>query len=101
MSSVGQQNYPQWQTINSNSYNVLFITCREYDRKVNLKWNSDESLISYNQNKYYVFVPEKSVGDPRDYNITVLNFPLLVSCHNNHVLATVTIVVHLQDQCNI
>ena len=55
------------------------FTCRDYDKKENLEWNSDESLVTYNRIQYYTFVPEKSIGDPRDYNITVLNVPLLVS----------------------
>ena len=52
---------------------------RTYDTKLNLKWNDDESLLTYNRNLYYVFVPEKSIGDPRDYIITALNIPLAVS----------------------
>ena len=52
---------------------------RMYDTKLNLRWNNDESLLTYNRNVYYVFVPEKSIGDPRDYIITALNIPLAVS----------------------
>ena len=62
------------------SYSSFYVfICREYDKKVNLTWNNDESLVTYNRVRYYTFVPEKSIGDPRNYNVTVLNFPLLVS----------------------
>ena len=44
-----------------------------------MRWNSDESVVTYNRDIYYVFVPEKSVGDPQDHTITVLNVPLIVS----------------------
>ena len=52
---------------------------RVCDTKLNLRWNNDESLLTYNRSVYYVFVPEKSIGDPRDYIITALNIPLAVS----------------------
>ena len=46
---------------------------------MNLRWNDDESLLTYNRDVYYIFAPEKSIGDPNDYTITVLNVPLVVS----------------------
>ena len=52
---------------------------RVYDTKLNLRWSNDESLVSYNRDLRYVFVPEKSIGDPNDYTVTVLNIPLIVS----------------------
>ena len=52
---------------------------RKYDIKVNMRWNSDESVVTYNRDMYYIFAPEKSIGDPRDYKATILNVPLLVS----------------------
>ena len=52
---------------------------RKYDTKLNMRWNSDESVVTYNRDVHYVFAPEKSIGDPRDYEITVLNVPLIVS----------------------
>ena len=50
-----------------------------YDTKLNLRWNGDETLLTYNRSVYYIFVPEKSIGDPHDYTITFLNIPLAVS----------------------
>ena len=58
------------------SYHFLL---RKYDTKMNLRWNDDESLLTYNRDVYYIFAPEKSIGDPNDYTITVLNVPLVVS----------------------
>ena len=40
---------------------------------------NDESVVTYNQDVYYVFVSEKSIGNPREYKITTLNITLIVS----------------------
>ena len=52
---------------------------RKYDTKLNLTWNDDESVLTYNRDEQYVLVPEKSIGDPNNYTITALNVPLIVS----------------------
>ena len=50
-----------------------------------MTWNSDETLITFHRDIYYVFDPDKSVGDPNDYNITVINVPLIVSDNEIHL----------------
>ena len=60
------------------TFEIILFVYKEYDIKVSLKLNFDESLVTYNRIQYYTFVSKKSIGDPR---ITVLNFPLVVSSH--------------------
>ncbi|XP_065883764.1 lysosome membrane protein 2-like [Dysidea avara] len=50
---------------------------KRHDNKFNVTWNSDETLITFHRDIYYVFDPDKSVGDPHDYSITVINVPLI------------------------
>lgn len=58
---------------------LLFTVGRYYRNKMNVTWNEDESRVSYHLDTYYVFDRDKSVGDPKDYIVTTLNVPLLVS----------------------
>ena len=62
-----------------HTFSYITISSRKYDTKLNLTWNSDESVVTYNRDVYYVFVSERSIGDPQDYTVTILNIPLLVS----------------------
>ena len=58
---------------------LLLTVVRYYHNKFNLTWDEDESHVSYHTDIYYVFDNELSIGDPKDYSITTLNIPLLVS----------------------
>lgn len=58
---------------------VLLTLFRYYRNKFDVTWDEDESRVSYHLDTFYVFDKELSVGDPKNYNITTLNVPLLVS----------------------
>ncbi|EDO45095.1 predicted protein, partial [Nematostella vectensis] len=50
-------------------------TYREYLLKENITFNQDETLVSYNQKKWYVFTPELSCSgcDPEADSVTTVN----------------------------
>ncbi|XP_065884789.1 lysosome membrane protein 2-like isoform X2 [Dysidea avara] len=50
---------------------------RKYDDKFNVTWKNDETLVTFHRDRYYVFDPDQSIGDPHDYHITVINVPLI------------------------
>jgi len=50
---------------------------RYYHNKFNVTWDGDESHVSYHLDTYYVYDKNLSIGDPKNYNITTLNVPLL------------------------
>ena len=62
----------------SKCNNKLFIY-RELKPKANISFSRDNSTVNYTSPSTYVFVPEMSVADPKDYNITTINVPLVVS----------------------
>uniref|UniRef100_T1IKB5 Uncharacterized protein n=1 Tax=Strigamia maritima TaxID=126957 RepID=T1IKB5_STRMM len=49
-------------------------TFREYRKKINIQFNNVKDTITYNQIKWFVYIPSKSNGDLSD-KVTTLNVP--------------------------
>lgn len=52
---------------------------REYRYKDNVSMIENGTMVSAYNTKSFVFLPEKSVGDPTEDNITTVNIPAWVS----------------------
>lgn len=50
---------------------------KKYDRRENLEYAMNKQSIIYDSNVYYIFNEEKSIGHPKDFNLTMANIPLV------------------------
>ena len=68
---------------------------------MDVQWSTNTTTVSYLQPDYYIFERSMSVGDPKEDQVTALNFILVVSiafpCGS---ILNVVELVSLSDSCS-
>lgn len=78
----------------------MYVYSREYRYKDNVSMVENNTMVSARNVKSFVFLREKSVGDPAEDNITTVNIPAWVSHDLNIKWRAVDIRVLVRDVCS-